>query len=34
MNEDYTVRPIHPDEYGIIRKLDHDAFEHNERGKG
>jgi len=28
---EYTIRQIRPDEYGIIRKLDRDAFEYNER---
>jgi len=28
---DYQIRQIKPDEYGIIRKLDRDAFEYNER---
>ena len=30
MNQ-YTIRQIRPDEYGIIRKLDRDAFAFNER---
>lgn len=31
MNQ-YKIRQIRPDEYSIIRKLDRDAFEYNERG--
>jgi len=26
------IKQIHPDEYGIIRKLDREAFQYNERG--
>ena len=29
---DYHIRQIRPDEYGIIGKLNRDAFEYNERG--
>jgi len=31
MNQ-YEIKRIHPDEYGVIRKLDRDAFEYNEQG--
>ena len=31
MNQ-YKIKQIHPDEYGVIRQLDRDAFEYNERG--
>ena len=30
--EPYTIKQISPDEYGVIRKLDREAFEFNERG--
>ena len=31
---DYQIRQIHPDEYGILRKLDCDAFPTNHINKG
>ena len=32
ITNDYIIRQIHHDEYGIISKLNHAAFEYNERG--
>ncbi|MCL2058582.1 MAG: GNAT family N-acetyltransferase [Oscillospiraceae bacterium] len=30
--DSYEIKQIHADEYEIVKKLDHDAFEYNERG--